>query len=632
MEQLEAQEPVWDSREVSRRRKALLDEYSYLDPDNDGDFFSKTQELALSLCIQDGLKAEQSGGARSDSDTLERIKEGTKARMALFEVNMPFALYMARESVGINHIRSQTEIAKLGIGTVSGNAAGTYAPISRLKSPYADLEQRQQSALEAMWKATGTYAHDGKDKKSIARFTTYAAWAVQTQIQRDAVYEESPIRFPHGVDEHVRNTLYDTEHDSEGLPKDVERLVELSKYYDFDKILPLDIHDHLRDGDDDVAEELADIWPDTRETAHVEQEVDREMLRTTIRNVLDILSERQSGIISLKYGLDQTEPLSYEAVGEKYYITKEGVRQIILKAFQKLRHPSVSKYLVDFLNEDSGHSRYTGDAIQADLPQLSYPIAVEHYSKSRPIEEKIYTSREGLESWQAFKDEEWDDPIRFERDRILDDETFGRIKAMLMNVSSWHFDKRSHSKQGRQYSQSLFQRVETMSKDMRMSVAHVEHIWDSFMQETYGRLQDSLGENFSSEQVGRFFSALLKYEIDTPVMAASEITLNIPKQYAGEISHLTSNLDKGTIKIVGDVGDNVASGNSGVTIVRVEGNAGDYAGESMRDYAELVVTNRAGRLFGNALKNNASASALSAGSVGERQSLDAKITIKQPVY
>ena len=99
---------------------------------------------------------------------------------------------------------------------------------------------------------------------------------------------------------------------------------------------------------EDGDSELTDFIPDTSES--VEDTVFQQELHDMLDNVLSTLTAREEKVIRMRFGLDNGRPMTLEQVGYEYYVTRERIRQIEVKALRKLRHPSRSKRLKDYLD------------------------------------------------------------------------------------------------------------------------------------------------------------------------------------------------------------------------------------------------------------------------------------------
>jgi RNA polymerase primary sigma factor len=93
---------------------------------------------------------------------------------------------------------------------------------------------------------------------------------------------------------------------------------------------------------------LGDFVPDDKEKSP-QEEVSRKMLRETVNEVLGELTEREAKVLSLRFGLEDGRQRTLEEVGKEFDVTRERIRQIEAKAIRKLKHPSRSKKLKDFL-------------------------------------------------------------------------------------------------------------------------------------------------------------------------------------------------------------------------------------------------------------------------------------------
>ena len=93
---------------------------------------------------------------------------------------------------------------------------------------------------------------------------------------------------------------------------------------------------------------LADFVEDTESITPTES-ANFALLREQLRNVLHTLTPREEQVIRMKFGLDDGKEQTLKEVGMHFNVTRERIRQIIMKALRKLRHPSKAKYLKDYI-------------------------------------------------------------------------------------------------------------------------------------------------------------------------------------------------------------------------------------------------------------------------------------------
>ena len=120
-----------------------------------------------------------------------------------------------------------------------------------------------------------------------------------------------------------------------------EELVEVQKY----GREPISLNTPLgEDGDS----EFGDLIEDS-EAVQPGEAVSFILLQEQLHSVLGTLSEREAGVVSMRFGLADGQPKTFDEIGKVYGVTRERIRQIESKAMYKLRHPSRSKLLRDFL-------------------------------------------------------------------------------------------------------------------------------------------------------------------------------------------------------------------------------------------------------------------------------------------
>jgi RNA polymerase primary sigma factor len=187
------------------------------------------------------------------------------------------------------------------------------------------------------------------------KFSTYATWWIRQAISRAMAEQCRTIRLPVHMAEAIgtlarvqRQMLQDLGREptpaelAAGLDMTPERLVEVQKH----GREPISLHIPLgEDGDS----EFGDLIEDS-EAIQPGEAVGFTLLQEQLHSVLGALSEREAGVVSMRFGLADGQPRTLDEIGKVYGVTRERIRQIESKAMSKLRHPSRSKVLRDYLD------------------------------------------------------------------------------------------------------------------------------------------------------------------------------------------------------------------------------------------------------------------------------------------
>jgi RNA polymerase primary sigma factor len=129
---------------------------------------------------------------------------------------------------------------------------------------------------------------------------------------------------------------------AKGLDMTPEKVIEVQKY----GRQPISLHTPLgEDGDS----EFGDMIEDSEAIVPADA-VSFTLLQEQLRAVLDTLSEREAGVVSMRFGLTDGQPKTLDEIGKVFGVTRERIRQIESKTMSKLRHPSRSDALRDFLD------------------------------------------------------------------------------------------------------------------------------------------------------------------------------------------------------------------------------------------------------------------------------------------
>ncbi len=187
------------------------------------------------------------------------------------------------------------------------------------------------------------------------KFSTYATWWIRQAITRAMADQARTIRIPVHMVEVInklarvqRQMLQDLgrEPTPEELAKELdmtpEKVVEVQKY----GREPISLHTPLgEDGDS----EFGDLIEDS-EAIVPSEAVSFTLLQEQLEGVLDTLSDREAGVVRMRFGLTDGQPKTLDEIGKVYGVTRERIRQIESKTMSKLRHPSRSQVLRDYLD------------------------------------------------------------------------------------------------------------------------------------------------------------------------------------------------------------------------------------------------------------------------------------------
>ncbi len=187
------------------------------------------------------------------------------------------------------------------------------------------------------------------------KFSTYATWWIRQAITRAMADQARTIRIPVHMVEVInklarvqRQMLQDLgrEPTPEELGRELdlspEKVVEIQKY----AREPISLDQTIgEDGDS----QLGDFIEDSEAAVAVDV-VSFGLLQDQLGSVLDTLTEREAGVVSLRFGLTDGQPKTLDEIGKVYGVTRERIRQIEAKTMSKLRHPSRSQVLRDYLD------------------------------------------------------------------------------------------------------------------------------------------------------------------------------------------------------------------------------------------------------------------------------------------
>jgi RNA polymerase primary sigma factor len=326
---------VWDEEESEALRQARKDAEltasadsvrAYLKQIGKVALLNAEEEVELAKRIEAGLyAAERSRKAEDESEKLSTqmrrdlrwiIRDGERAKNHLLEANLRLVVSLAKRYTG------------------RGMA-------------FLDLIQEGNLGLiRAVEKFDYTKGY---------KFSTYATWWIRQAITRAMADQARTIRIPVHMVEVInklgriqRELLQDLgrEPTPEELAKEMditpEKVLEIQQY----AREPISLDQTIGDEGDS---QLGDFIEDSEAVVAVDA-VSFTLLQDQLQSVLATLSEREAGVVRLRFGLTDGQPRTLDEIGQVYGVTRERIRQIESKTMSKLRHPSRSQVLRDYLD------------------------------------------------------------------------------------------------------------------------------------------------------------------------------------------------------------------------------------------------------------------------------------------
>ena len=327
----------------------IEDDVGEIDSLNDMDVFQKPDRIGSVQVTAEIEKGYEKTAEESENSFTERGNAEDPVRMYLKEIGRIPLLSSEEEIELAKRMEEGDEEAKKKLS--EANLRLTVSIAKRYSGRGMQFLDLIQEGNLGLIKAVEKF-----DYRKGYKFSTYATWWIRQSITRAIADQARTIRIPvhmvetmNRVNRTSRRLLQEygreptPEEIAEAMNLPVERVLEISKISQEPVSLETPIGEeedsHLGDF---IQDEHIPVPAD--EAAHT-------LLREQLEKVMDTLSEREQKVLALRFGLEDGKPHTLEEVGREFQATRERIRQIEAKALRKLRHPTRSRKLRDFLEE-----------------------------------------------------------------------------------------------------------------------------------------------------------------------------------------------------------------------------------------------------------------------------------------
>ena len=371
---VQTEEPAFDEKTFKKEVNALIKEYKkkgqiqydelskriaepmHLDADQMDKLIERVEDAGVSVVDENGEPSKVS--LKAANHTAEEAKKDVSAPSGV-KINDPVRMYL-KEIGRVNLLTADEEIdlaLKIEQGDEEAKKKLAEANLRLVVSIAKRYVGRGMSFLDLIQEGNMGLmkAVEKFDYRKGFKFSTYATWWIRQAITRAIADQARTIRIPVHMVETInkliriqRQMLQDL--GREPIPEEIGAEMDMptQKVRDILKIAqePVSLETPIGEEDDS---HLGDFIEDQDATSPADHAA-YELLKEQLNDVLDTLTDREENVLRLRFGLDDGRTRTLEEVGKVFGVTRERIRQIEAKALRKLRHPSRSKQLKDFLD------------------------------------------------------------------------------------------------------------------------------------------------------------------------------------------------------------------------------------------------------------------------------------------